>query len=419
MKAGALFIAVVVSFIIALLCSSFILYSYYINIRFEAIRFQQKVNSNVVSGMQLMLVDGEIVKDNETLILDLFDTGEDSVSLSVYPWGGFHIYKSVAYVNKFSSRQIAMTGYNFFENNETALYLQDLNVPLSIAGSTFLKGNFYLPKSGIKIAYIEGIGYDGDQLLYGTKKISDTKLPGLNENLENNIANMGQLVNSLSGDYINVSDGILPEVFTQSFFDSTVVYYSDNIIIIPGSKISGNVKIVSAKGVIIKKEASLTDVLISAPFVTIEDEFTGALQVFAKDSIKVGKKVTLNYPSVIGIYQPVPQEVNTFIDLGEQSQISGVVLGFTKNPPVDNRLKIMLNKNSIVNGEIYCNSFIDLKGSVFGSVVCSKFILRTPSSVYENHLLNATIDYSRLNPDFIAASLINNHGNKRIVKWLK
>jgi hypothetical protein len=45
-----------------------------------------------------------------------------------------------------------------------------------------------------------------------------------------------------------------------------------------------------------------------------------------------------------------------------------------------------------VTGLVYTPGYMDFKGDVTGSLYCGGFILRTPSAVYENHLLNAVVN---------------------------
>ena len=46
------------------------------------------------------------------------------------------------------------------------------------------------------------------------------------------------------------------------------------------------------------------------------------------------------------------------------------------------------------------------------------FMLNTPSSVYENHLLDITIDWSQLSEHFTGINLINESDSRSVVKWL-
>jgi len=415
MKAGALFTAVIVSLLIALICSSFILFAYISGIQLESSRNRQRAERNAASGMQLLLVNDERDLHHRNENIDLFNEGKDSVELSILPWGAYDLFKSSARCGKFHFEKIALSGYAFYSTIETALYLQDLNTPLSIIGNTFIKGICYLPKAGVRVAYIENTGYGNDQLIYGETKQSDYLLPKINEELIDQMREFSEGNITISLDITNTE---LSRNIHQSFNAKTKVIYSDGIINLTSGSYSGNIHFRSSKGIHISNHVILKDIIVSAPFVIINDEFTGSLQAFAVDSMKIGEQVKLEYPSVLGIIQTEPKLYNTFIEIGKKSVVEGVVFGYTFNSPVHNRFKISLLKESVISGELYSNSMIDIQGSVFGSVSCAKFTLKTPSSVYENHLMDATIDYSRLNNDFVSVSLINQTGRKKIVKWL-
>ena len=65
------------------------------------------------------------------------------------------------------------------------MYLADQNKPLSLTGRTQITGNCYLPKAGVKRAYIEGKSFVGNKLINGTKYNSNKTLPPINKELIN------------------------------------------------------------------------------------------------------------------------------------------------------------------------------------------------------------------------------------------
>ncbi len=78
---------------------------------------------------------------------------------------------------------------------------------------------------------------------------------------------------------------------------------------------------------------------------------------------------------------------------------------------------LRLEKETELYSQIYSNGYVELKGSVFGSVVCAKFSLRSNSSLYDNHLLNATIDISKLPKDFVGFRLLKEESKFDILKY--
>ena len=57
--------------------------------------------------------------------------------------------------------------------------------------------------------------------------------------------------------------------------------------------IRGNIKIISSKGITVNARSDIQDVILYAPRIEIESNFTGTLQLFAKDTIMIGEGVSL------------------------------------------------------------------------------------------------------------------------------
>ena len=75
---------------------------------------------------------------------------------------------------------------------------------------------------------------------------------------------------------------------------------------------------------------------------------------------------------------------------------------------------IQLSDGSSVEGLVYSKGYIDFKGNITGSLYCNGFILRTPSAVYENHLLNASINSTEL-PEFYVGNFPSEDVKRRAV----
>lgn len=185
-----------------------------------------------------------------------------------------------------------------------------------------------------------------------------------------------------------------------------------------GKKISGNVIFYSDKLVVIDSSCHLDNVLIFAPAIVVNDYFQGSVQLFATDSINIGKNCNLQYPSVIGLIKKESKEFQPFIKVNSQTSFKGII--FTYGEVQDRQQTyVSIDKDVLIEGQIYSEGFLEVKGTVWGNVSCNQFSLRTPSSVYSNHLLNATIDNSKLSPHYIGSSLITSKRTKGIISWLE
>jgi len=417
LKASALVYSLFISLLLVSLCSAIIAISYINSGHTVSWREREKVERNATSGITLLQNFSGIVSPNERKALDLFGNGNDSVVLVRKTWGAFEIQISEAFSRHHRFSRIALSGNGSKEDSTTALYLADQDKPLSLCGKTEIKGMCFLPKAGVKRAYIEGQNFIGADLIMGRIFPSSKSVSGVNENVFSSIADLFDAQAGENDSIINMDDAELPSL-NRSFSLNTVRCRSTRPARIGSTKLKGNILLISDKEIKISPEASLQDVIVCAPKVIIEDGFAGCLQVFASDSVIVGEKAKLAYPSVIGLVRLPKSCQNATVILKEGAEVSGAVFASQESVDVKSQIKILIDKDVLVTGCIYSNGLLDLKGAVFGSVACAKFILSTPSSVYENHLLNAVIDRTRLSKYFIAPLLMKDAENQKTVKWL-
>ena len=404
LKAGSLFYAIAISLVISLVASSFVLAAYLNRSLIHSYEERDRIIRNVDSGFNLLLANVGAIAENTNQRLDLFGFGVDNVSLQRKTWGAFEIVTAQASNKDFSHKKGAIIGSGLFKERNTGLYLSDQGKPLSIAGDTKISGICYLPETGIKRAYIEGKSYTGSKLVSGIVRKSKKHLPPINtEIISNNLAYLNQ--ESGDGDSIlSLDDVTVPDTIHQSFTERTVMLYSEHPINIQSQSFSGNIILVSNHSITLGKRAQIDDLLIYAPAITIESGFAGTLQAFATHELKVEEGCELRYPTVLGLIASENHKTLCSLSLGEGTSVSGVVFGYSIYTGSRNNAQVRIGKETKVNGQVYCNGVVELKGMVHGGVACSKFRLATPSSVYENHLLDAVIDPSLLSEFFVGVN---------------
>ncbi len=104
----------------------------------------------------------------------------------------------------------------------------------------------------------------------------------------------------------------------------------------------------------------------------------------------------------------------------KNSSLMGVI--FTNQSEFASDLQqtlITIEKEALLTGQLYADGFVDIKGEVRGTIWCNKFLLKTNSSVYENHLLDAIIDRSKLSAYYVGSGIIASGKTKKIIKWLE
>jgi hypothetical protein len=419
-KAGSLFYAIVISLLVAVVSSSLILFAYFSAIQFDNYEMSQRLKQNVDSGINLLLSNQSIVELNQEKTIDLFNNGEDSVYLSRKIWGAYEVIIAKAYFRNESVMKVAQVGFAIDTLDKYSLYLKDEDRPLSVCGKTCVKGTAYLPKAGVKRAYIEGQNFTGNKLIDGAVRQSNKILPEFSVELSKIMD--GYIKNEIlqKDDSIIQIGGMLDsDSIANSFLLPTLVFNSNEYLKIADGKYLGNIIISSKKQISISQGAILSNVILVAPKIIFEKQFIGNVQAFATDSIIVKEDVRLNYPSCLGIIKsdsPIPVSA---IVLSEKDSVFGNVFAYKKSIDPMKQVAVVLKKGAFVYGQLYSSGNADIQGVIFGSLMCSKIMLTTPSSVYENHLLNATINSSRLSNHFVGNSLVGESEHKNIAKWLE
>jgi hypothetical protein len=418
LKAASLFYATVISLIIAILSSSLLLFSYFNNQEKLIYSKQETIYRNVISGIRLIMATDSLLSEGQKNTVDLFGNKTDSVTLQSMDWGGFKVALSVAYSGNRKCNRAALYGIVPDTINKAALYLVDNGKPLTLCGKTFIKGTCYLPRAGIKRGYIEGKNFEGNELVYGTVKQSNKALPVVGKRIIERLKSVYAKKSFQYDSIIYYRGGIGSDSLTNSFFSKTIVIYShDKIIINSGEVISGNIIIHSDTEIAVESHCEMQDIILTAPIVKIKDSFTGNIQVFASDSICIGAKCLLQYPSLLTILKEKINNSNSVVKMDQGSSISGNIFAYNGMESSQMQVVVAINEKDTVTGSIYSNGDVDLKGLVYGNVTCNQLMLKTTNSEYEGYLMDATIDCTKLSKYFVYADLLPAK-KKSIVKWV-
>ncbi|MCK4661791.1 MAG: hypothetical protein KAT68_02915 [Bacteroidales bacterium] len=415
LKAGALYYAIFISFILTLLAGFFILLSHLTNLNTSNIIERNKLIDNINSSINILLSKPDLLLENDKIQIDLFEDEKSFVDIEKKNWGVYYILKATAKRKNFTESKIVLLGEDINRGEKVALYLADLNNSLSLCGKTKLIGNCYLPKLMVKRAYIEGKNYIGKKLVYGETKNSKETLPLLNKEIVeiNNKYLNGKYENSDSIKYYE--EFSKTDTINNSFYKKTIYIQLDDSLELKNKIISGNIILYAKKVIIISNSAELKNIRIYAPKVVVKSGFKGNCQIFAKDTIIIEKKCHFEFPSFLAIYSS-SDKVKTLFKISKECTIAGGVFHLSKD--VSKKSTLFINKDVKIYGQVYSNSQVEHKGKIFGTLYCNKFILKTTSSVYENHLLDAIIDIHTLSSNYIGTDLLNISGKKEIIKCL-
>lgn len=462
LRANALFSVVSISLLIGVFISSLIMIAYFQRLQIQKDLIIKKLYINCNSGINILLGIDDYIAYDEPKIMDLYGDEIDSVILKKQQWGIFEIATVKAFSGGHQKVKSVLYGYKLDNVSNSAIYLTDQNSPVSLGGNTYIKGTCYLPTAGVKRAYIEGSAFSGSTLINGEIKKSNYTLPPLNKNILKNLSvvlqgNKNHLEKKYQSEGSSNSDAPIKSKnktlyydhqenikvmideegrlyqteidpnnekneesipISNSFLKDPILIFKQGTLLLKEKKISGNVIFYSDKLVVIDSSCQLDNVLIFAPAIVVNDHFQGTVQLFSTDSINIGRNCNFLYPSVIGLVKKELKEFQPYIKVNTHTSFKGIIFSYGEVQDLK-QTYISIDKDVLIEGQIYSEGFLEVKGTVWGSVSCNQFSLRTPSSVYSNHLMNATIDNSKLSPHYIGSSLITSKRTKGIISWLE
>ena len=411
LPARGLFFALVVILMVALISGALVSLAHLQQNRFNLDKNRAEVIRNAHSGFEYLLgqtTENQVIKEH----LDLFGVSNDSTIVKRQPWGFYDVLYAKAHRNTiqgtFTQTKSAILGAEIGEEQRAALYLQDNYKKLSLVGNTRIEGRAYLPRAGVSRGYISGLSYYGDQLIYGEQKRSKRLLPPLNK----------ERIEFLKQAFLKTSGTATIEMETiQSFGDDVFEVYAPTVYI-KDQSLKGQMIIRADSMIYVGREAKLEDVLLFAPSIVIESGFEGSLQAFATNTILIGEKVKLNYPSGLSLLLKNPEIKNQLV-VQKETQLEGQILVHQLISGQYKSIKILIEENVNILGELYSDMKVDFRGKIAGNITCSGFVYRSPATIFDNHLLNAEISSRNLVDAYQSSFVIKKDTPKKIIKWLK
>jgi hypothetical protein len=284
----------------------------------------------------------------------------------------------------------------YFATDKTAIHLASLSKSLSYTGTVKLFGDNQLPSTFIETAYINN--KPNHLINEGMNTISEIRLPEINPNFK-------KIFEGIQAEKIGLSEVDKPRdsLYYNSFFNETKEIQVNSII--SNVIFKGNFILRSKDSIRVRKNTVLEDVILIAPKITFEEGFKGTVQAFATKGIELEQKVTLNYPSVVCVYNESVEESK--IKIKKESKITGAIVLFGNPLEMIDKNSIEIEEEGLVFGDIYCSGKLFLKSKVYGSVYTNRFFYKTQASNYENIIADIEINATKRPRYFIAIPLFN------------
>lgn len=384
-RANAIYFAILVSVIVALILSGFLLLVY---------------SSNQIS-LKAENYRAEINKVNRSFLIEL----SEGVGVSKEYWGAFKLEKIWTLNNK-QIQKAAFIEEPFFKGFEDYnLYLSNHNMPLVLAGQGTIEGKMALPGRRIKAGSIDGNYLRNPLPPSSLINESKSELPSLNLSYRQYLDKLskGKLPDSL--EVIAYRDK------ARSFLKKTQLIILTQPMVISES-FAGNIIIKSTYPVTISKEAKLEDVMIVAPQIVIQSGFSGSIHLVSR-KVRIDSNTNLNYPSSILVFsaeKDASRYERELVRISSGCRFEGRILLLKIGKDSDTRDFISIAESSRVEGVVYNEGYSEVLGTMKGNIYTENFALRHNGSVYLNHLYNGHIKPSE-NLNLLSNSL-------KISKWL-
>lgn len=393
-----------VSMIAVLLCGLYIL-SVYQGGRFIDDRaVLSAMESEVNSAITLAMANPKSVSTAKTSV-DIFEETPYDVSTSYSSWGVYQMLTAEARHNSLYYGKKLLLGETSPDFFSVAMYVPNNVRYIWASGKTIIKGSCYLPENGMRPDYSGRDGFVGDSLPFGKVLKSEKTLPAID------LQALKQAFSpSSSNDSGIVTSGVdrlqEPQVIENSFNNATANFYSGGDITISCTLLSGNIIVRSLTQITVSSGCRLHHVILIAPTIVIERDFTGDFQAFAKREISVGENANLLFPSSLVLVEDTTysKKSSCFIYIKSDATVRGTMC-FMSSSMFSSASRVVIDKDATVYGLVYSNSKTEVKGRVFGSVYTNSFYLQTPSSITENLLHNAEINVRQLPRQFSNASI--------------
>ncbi|MDG5490652.1 hypothetical protein [Psychroserpens sp. SPM9] len=352
-------------------------------------------------------------KGNDTLTIPLMD--EDYKSLRVHKefWGVFEKVYSEAQIKNKKLAKVAIVGQQG-QKSKIALFLNDNRKPLVVVGITKITGTALLPERGVKTGHISGQPYYGTRAVYGEIKESK-KFPQLDNRMRQYITllSRGEWTKQTEVQYFDLN---AKKKVVNSFHNNLLLAYSPNEIMLTDMELSGHIIVHSNTKITVDESSLLTDIILIAPEIEIKDNVKGTFQALATGSILVSDHVRLGYPSALVLISDYEKEQDHFLKMTSKSQIKGSLLCLGKTTADNYQAQLEIESDVIIEGEVYCEQNLELRGTVYGSVYTNNFIVREDGTTYQNHLFNAEINIDKMSEEYVGLSL--DKSPKQVMKWL-
>jgi hypothetical protein len=371
----------------------------------------ENLQDDIESVKVLLKTDPALSEEEGKQTIDLFEQEERKVLIETKNWGVYRIVKLKAVLRHHWREQIFLLGDNIWKDDRPSLYLTDKNRYLSVCGETWLGGPVYLPVLGVRKSYVDGVGYYRKKAVQGEVRRSEGTIPAIRNTFAEKFEQMYKV--DPKRDSVLLWESGRFERISNSFGNKTLCIWSPEEISLEYLEIKGNVKILSQSAIRLGQDVKLDNCILVAPNISFQESFRGRTQMFARDSLAIAAHSHLHFPSVIYMKS---KRKGTDLSIANGTSFAGEIV--LENSGVNASATVKVGKDCKIEGLLYCNGTLEMEGDIAGSLYTNRFVLKTSSALYENHLLNNRMDVADLNENYVGVAWFQKPEKKQLIERL-
>lgn len=302
----------------------------------------------------------------------LYDTlPQSQIYIDRKYWG---LYEAV-YVASADSLVTSCRLWGAEPNGENTLSLMENNSALTLAGNTVLQGRLHIPKKGLVYGRLGAKFYHGRKI--SDKAILDPIISFPTPTLETKIR-IDKLWKGATIDYPTN----IPDSLTVSFLSNQKINYRINDTVLRDKTIVGHI-VMFADELRIDSTCRWNHPLMVARKITIGDGAHLTGQFFARDTIIVGRRAKLEYPS--GLWS------NRYIELNDYSVVNGFVIVHDTTVRHIPKPCFMQANTARLRGLLLVDGFAQVQGIIAGGAILKQLVYCSNEGFYKNMLYDCTL----------------------------
>lgn len=369
-------------------------------------RDRLEVRRNIGSGINKYLASFKV---NENASMHLFPNSDATVKIESRTWGVDQLLLVRSSKNRARDSAMVFLASSFADTTNGILHLLDKGRPLEISRSTFFQGKVWLPKAGLSRPSFRGAGYKPRSRVDGTINVSSA-------HHRINLNSMASRINSFISGLENASrvqESIEKyDTIIQSFFDPLVILdLPDSLVLDGGQFLSGQVVVRSPGHIKLTSNCFLDKVIVIGKEVTVEEGFSGSVQIIASSGITINKNVHLKYPSTLTLIPYDEPLSDQEIIIRSDSQVNGSVWDLSRKV----NSTVTIEENAQVNGLVCALNRFFLEGEVVGLAEVGEFVVNTGGFIQVGEIRGGII---RSGGDDISFGTYINNSKPKISLWL-